>query len=117
MVYVISGAMCGVAASLFAYQIAAAHPQVGSAYLLDSIAAPVIGGVNMSGGQGSVLGAFGGGLLIAMLSNAMVIAGVNPFIEEAAKGAIILAYIIAVQPGSLVLLEYGAKQLRGTTEE
>lgn len=117
LVYVVSGGMCGVAAILFAYRIAAAHPQVGSAYLLDSIAAPVIGGVDLSGGHGSMLGAFGGGLLIAMLSNVMVIAGVNPFIEEAAKGAIILAYIIAVQPGRVAFLEVGEDRRAGSAEE
>ena len=61
---------------------------------MDIIAACVIGGVSLSGGQGSVVGVFLGAVTIAVISKSLSMVGIDPFWQQALKGGIILAAII-----------------------
>ncbi len=99
LVYVISGATAGIAAILYGAQFAAAAPIAGEGYELDAIAAVVVGGTSLFGGQGGVIGTFIGALIIGVLSNILNLTGVSPFAQPLAKGALIIVAVWIVGRG------------------
>jgi ribose transport system permease protein len=62
----------------------------GSGYEMDAIAAVIVGGTAMSGGRGSLVGAFVGMLIMGVMNNILNSVGVPTFLCEAIKGAIII---------------------------
>jgi ribose/xylose/arabinose/galactoside ABC-type transport system permease subunit len=99
LVYVISGATAGIAAILYGAQFASAAPIAGEGYELDAIAAVVVGGTSLFGGQGGVMGTFLGALIIGILSNILNLMGVSPFAQPLAKGALIIVAVWIVGRG------------------
>ncbi|MFM9107845.1 MAG: ABC transporter permease [Chloroflexota bacterium] len=99
LVYVISGATAGLAAILYGAQFASAAPIAGEGYELDAIAAVVVGGTSLFGGQGGVIGTFVGALIIGVLSNILNLTGVSPFAQPLAKGALIIVAVWIVGRG------------------
>lgn len=93
-IYGLCGLMVSIAALLYASQLAVAPPIAGEGYELDSIAAVVVGGVDMLGGEGGMFGTFLGAIIIGSLSNILNLTGVSPFIQKLAKGALIIAAVI-----------------------
>ena len=91
--YVIGGILVGCASIFLAARMGGGGPKVGVGYELDSITAIVIGGVDLAGGLGNIVSAFGGVLIIGVFSNLMNILKINPFIQIVLKG---LVLIIAV---------------------
>jgi ribose/xylose/arabinose/galactoside ABC-type transport system permease subunit len=85
--------MSGVAGIVYASQLAVAPPIAGEGYELDSIAAVVVGGADLFGGEGGMFGTFLGATIIGSLSNILNLTGVNPFIQKLAKGALIIAAV------------------------
>ena len=59
-----------------------------------ALAACVLGGIVMTGGKGSMLGALGGAILLQTLDNILTIAGVNPFMQDAIFGGVLLLAIV-----------------------
>lgn len=92
-VYMLGGALAGVAGLLLAARLDAADPKVGIGYELDSIAAVVIGGTSLSGGRGSILGTVFGCLIIGILNNGLVLLGVSPDWQLVVKGVVILVTV------------------------
>ena len=70
------------------------YASAGSGYEMDAIAAVVIGGTSMSGGRGSIVGTLLGTLIIAVMNNLLTLVGVDPFLREAFKGAIVVAAVL-----------------------
>ena len=99
LVYVLSGATAAIAAILYGAQFAAAPAIAGEGYELDAIAAVVVGGTSLFGGQGGVIGTFLGALIIGILSNILNLTGVSPFAQPLAKGALIIAAVWIVGRG------------------
>lgn len=99
VVYVISGATAAVGAILYCAQFAAAPAIAGEGYELDAIAAVVVGGSSLFGGQGGVIGTFLGALIIGILSNILNLTGVSPFAQPLAKGALIIMAVWIVGRG------------------
>ncbi|SHM94949.1 ABC transporter permease [Gracilibacillus kekensis] len=66
----------------------------GSMYELDAIAAVIIGGTRLTGGQGKIIGTVFGILILAILSNIMNLMNISPYIQGAVKGAIILVAVL-----------------------
>ena len=66
----------------------------GSGYELDAIAAVVVGGTAMSGGKGSILGTVLGVLIIGIMNNLLILLGVDSFLTNAFKGAIIIFAVL-----------------------
>lgn len=91
--YVISGLMAGLAGFVSTCDFQTASSETGSSYLLIAIAAVVIGGTPLSGGEGSILGTVVGALIISVLENGFVLLGVNTFMQLVAVGA---ATVLAV---------------------
>jgi ribose/xylose/arabinose/galactoside ABC-type transport system permease subunit len=99
VVYVISGATAAIGAILYCAQFAAAPAIAGEGYELDAIAAVVVGGTSLFGGQGGVIGTFLGALIIGILSNILNLTGVSPFAQPLAKGALIILAVWIVGRG------------------
>ena len=94
-VYMISGFVVAIAAvaqlsRLGGMDVASA----GSGYELDSIAAVVVGGTAMSGGRGSIVGTILGVLIIGLMNNLLILLGVDSFLTDAFKGAIVVAAVL-----------------------
>lgn len=92
--YVMCGALAGLAAIVLTSRLASAQPTAGQSYELDAIAAVILGGTSMSGGQGSILGTIVGAFIIGVLSNGLNMLNVSPFYQDVAKGMIILVAVL-----------------------
>ena len=92
-VYVISGLMSGLAGLVYASQLSIGTPIAGQGYELDAIAAVVVGGTSLFGGRGSVGGTFLGTLIIGVLANILNLTGVDPFVQQLFKGALIIVAV------------------------
>jgi len=105
-VYVLAGALSALAGVIVTARLDSAQPNAGLGYELDGIAAVVIGGTSLAGGQGSVWGTVLGCLIIGVLNNGLALLDVSPFWQQVIKGVVI---ILAV-----VLDRWGARQERLT---
>lgn len=94
-VYVVSGALAGLAGQVLAARTTSALPQAGVSYELDAIAAVVIGGTSLSkGGVGSVVGTLFGALIIGVINNGLDLMGVSSYYQQVIKGIIIVAAVL-----------------------
>lgn len=96
-VHLISGLLAAVAGLLVVARIQIGQPTIGSDWLIISFAAPVIGGAALQGGQFSVIGTVLGVIIIALITQALVLFGVDPFAVQIALGALIL-WAVAIGP-------------------
>lgn len=92
-IYSMSGAFCGVAGIVIASRVASAQPSVGPGYELDAIAAAVIGGASLSGGQGSILGTVIGAFIITVLTNGLRVMAVPQQWQMVITGLIIIGAV------------------------
>ena len=99
MVYMIGGAMAGVAGLLVTARLDSATPNAGLSYELDSIAAVVIGGTSLTGGRGTIMGTVLGCLIIGVLNNGLVLLEVSPFWRDVIKGMVILVAVAVDKMG------------------
>jgi putative xylitol transport system permease protein len=93
-VYVIAGALAGLAGMVLAARTGSALPQAGIAYELDAIAAVVIGGTSLAGGVGHVGGTLIGALLIGVVNNGLDLMGVQSYYQQVIKGVLIVAAVL-----------------------
>lgn len=94
MVYVLSGLLAGLAGVLWASRFEAAQTNTALGFELQTVAAPVIGGVNIFGGSGGVLGVVLGAFLLGIIQNALTLVRISPFWQLAAQGLLILVAVI-----------------------
>ncbi len=92
--YMISGFCCGVAAMILTSRLDSAVPTNAEGSELEAIAAVVIGGISMSGGEGSISGTLIGALIIGVIANGMNLLYVPQGAQRVVKGAIILIAVI-----------------------
>jgi ribose transport system permease protein len=93
-VYGISGMLSGLAAVLLTARLNSAQPIAGMMYELDAIAATVIGGTSLLGGEGTVVGTLIGALIMAVLRNGLNLLGVSSFIQQVVIGSVIIAAVL-----------------------
>ncbi len=91
--FVASGALAGLAGFLHAARFGTIDANAGLGTELNVVAAVVVGGVAIFGGSGSVYGAALGAVLLTTIRAALPVLGINPFWQDAAVGALILAAI------------------------
>ena len=95
MAYVVAGAGAGLAGAILTARLGAADPTLGADLLLTAIAATVMGGTKLAGGEGSMIGAAFGAVLIATLTAGLTSLNVQAFYQQVAVGsAIILALLV-----------------------
>ncbi len=90
IVYVISGLLAGVAAVLLVARVGAAEPAANTAFLLNSVAAVVLGGVSLFGGRATIIGPVIGALLLTALVNGLTLLGVSQFYQPLAVGIVVI---------------------------
>jgi ribose/xylose/arabinose/galactoside ABC-type transport system permease subunit len=90
LLYTLSGLLAGLAGLLFAARINSAEPTAGLSYELTAITATIIGGTNMNGGRGSIVGTIIGALIMGVLQNGLNLLAVRPFYQQIAIGAVLV---------------------------
>jgi len=99
--FVIMGALAGLAGALLASRLNTAVVLAGNGVELKVITAVVLGGASLSGGSGTILGAFLGVLLMSLLQNSMIIANISPFWQLIVVGVVLLVSVGLDQFGRL----------------
>ena len=89
-VYAIGGTLTGLAGMIEASRLMTGQPTAGQGYELQAIAAVVIGGGSLRGGEGSVLGTLVGAFIMGLLSNGSDLLGISPYLQQAIIGAVII---------------------------
>jgi ribose transport system permease protein len=95
--YLMSGALSGIGGILALSWLGSGQPSMGQDWLMSAVAATIIGGTNLTGGMGSILGTITGILIIGLLDNGLTMMNVSPYWRGAVTGIIlILAVLINV---------------------
>lgn len=94
MVYGIAGLLSGLAAILLTARLNSAQPIAGMSYELDAIAATVIGGTSLLGGEGTVSGTLIGALIMAVLRNGLNLLSVSSFFQQVVIGSVIILAVL-----------------------
>jgi ribose transport system permease protein len=95
IVYVVCGLICGVAGVVIGARLNSAQPALGQGYELDAIAAAVIGGTSLSGGEGTILGTVIGAFVMSVLSNGLRILSVPQEWQTVVTGVIVIFAVYA----------------------
>jgi ribose transport system permease protein len=88
--YTVLGALSGLAGSIESARLVTGQPTAGEGYELRVIAAVVIGGGSLSGGQGTVIGTIIGALIMGVLANGANLLGISSFAQQVVIGAVIV---------------------------
>ncbi|MCC7235139.1 MAG: ABC transporter permease [Bryobacterales bacterium] len=94
-VYTIGGALTGLAGMIEASRLMTGQPTAGQGYELQAIAAVVIGGGSLRGGEGTVIGTLVGAFIMGLLANGSDLLGISPYLQQAIIGAVII-FAVAV---------------------
>ncbi|MEI2730460.1 MAG: ABC transporter permease [Dermatophilaceae bacterium] len=89
-VYVISGCLAGIASILLVARVGASEPAANTSFLLNSVAAVVLGGVSLFGGRATILGPIIGALLLTALVNGLTLLGVSQFYQPLSVGVVVV---------------------------
>ncbi len=85
-----SGLLAAAAGMMLVARLQLGHPTIGDDWLISSFAAPVIGGAILAGGHVSVPGTFFGVVIIAIITQALVVFAIDPFVVQIVLGGLIL---------------------------
>ena len=91
--YVVCSLLAVVAGIYLAARVAAGDPTMGAAFSLESVTAVALGGVQLTGGVGSVVGVITGALSLGLITNGINLFGVSPFLRGAVTGALLLVAV------------------------
>lgn len=94
LIYGICGGLAGLAAILLTARLNSAQPIAGMMYELDAIAATVIGGTSLMGGEGNVFGTLVGALIIGVLRNGLTLLNISSFAQQIIIGLVIIVAVL-----------------------
>ncbi len=109
-IYALCGMLSGLAAVLLTARLNSAQPIAGLMYELDAIAAVVIGGTSLLGGEGTISGTLIGVLIMGILRNGLNLVGVSSFTQQVVIGSVIILAVLidmAVRKDRTILLAKG----------
>ena len=89
-VYAVGGLLTGLAGMIEASRLMTGQPTAGTGYELQAIAAVVIGGGSLWGGEGSVVGTLIGAFIMGLLSNGSDLLGISNYVQQVVIGAVII---------------------------
>ena len=92
--YGISGLCCALAGIILTGRINSAHPYAGQGYELNAIAAVVIGGASLRGGEGTIFGTIIGALIIGVIGNGLNLLQINAFWQQVTIGIVIIVAVV-----------------------
>jgi ribose transport system permease protein len=92
--YATSGFMAATTGILLASRLGQGTPTVGSAYELWAIAAAVIGGTSLLGGEGTILGAILGAAIVGTMQNGMVLLNVSSYLQDVVLGTVLVVAVV-----------------------
>jgi ribose transport system permease protein len=92
-VLLISATVASIAGMLYAGRLQSGRFQWGSGDELSAIAAVILGGTSLFGGQGTVVGTLFGALLIGLINNGLILAGLDSSQQQVVRGMIIIAAV------------------------
>lgn len=110
-VYTIAGFFSGLASVVLISRLTSAQSNMGSGFELDAIAAVVIGGTSLSGGEGSVLGSLIGAALMGIIKNALILLGVNVYWQSVVIGLVIVL-AVSIDAFRKRQIEFSIKKFR-----
>jgi len=94
LVYSLAGLLSALAAILLTARLNSAQPIAGMNYELDAIAATVIGGTSLLGGEGQIFGTLIGAFIMGVLRNGLNLLGVSSFVQQTVIGAVIIVAVL-----------------------
>jgi len=100
--FMIVGSLSALAGMLMVARLGSSQPSIGEAWVLNSIASSVIGGVALTGGIGHPAGALLGAAVIGIINNIIVLFGVSPYWQTAVSGIIVVG-AISIDPISKLI--------------
>lgn len=89
-VYAVAGILAGLGAILLVARVGSAEPAANTSFLLNSVAAVVLGGVSLFGGRATILGPVIGALLLTALVNGLTLLGVSQYYQPLAVGIVVV---------------------------
>jgi inositol transport system permease protein len=94
IVFIINGVLVGIAGILFMSRVNAGLPNGAIGYEMEGLTAAIVGGTSFSGGVGTTMGTLAGAFIIGCLNNIMNLIGVDSYIQQIVKAAIIALAVI-----------------------
>lgn len=91
--YMLSGMCIGIASVVYLARLGAAQPTAGQSYEMEAVAATVIGGTSVAGGEGGIVGSLIGAVIIAIIRNGLVLLGVGSYWTQIVVGLIIIGAV------------------------
>lgn len=91
VVYSLTGLLCGIAGIIMAGRLNSGNPNAGLSMDMDTIAAAIVGGTSLSGGDGTIIGTLLGALLLGVIRNSLVLLKVNMYWQTVVIGVVIIA--------------------------
>lgn len=110
--YMIGGLMAGLASWMLLGRLEVSTPTLGQGMTLETVASAVIGGVALSGGSGSIMGAFSGVLLLSVVDTGLNMMEVDPFWITGIRGLIILVALLIEAQKSRIRLGVLASSIK-----
>lgn len=103
--FTLTGLLCGLSGVILLSRLNSASGTYGIDTNLDVISGVLLGGTRLSGGEGSIFRAFQGVLLLGVLSNAMIILNITPYLQQVIKG-IMLIVVVSIDSYQAKAAEY-----------
>ena len=98
IVFIASSVIAGITGVLLGAYVNGSFQSMGDAYQMKAIAATLVGGTIVSGGKSSVLGTFGGAIMLTLLGTMITITGLSSGWQKLIEGAVIILILIAADP-------------------
>jgi len=94
LVYILCGSLVGLAAVIQTSRLGSANPTIGAGFELYAIAAAIIGGTSLMGGEGTIMGTLIGALIIGVLNNGLTLMNIPDEIKQIIIGLVIIAAVL-----------------------
>ncbi|WCK56293.1 ribose ABC transporter permease [Aneurinibacillus sp. Ricciae_BoGa-3] len=88
--FILSGIFTSIASLIYTARLSSAQPTAGTGLELDAIAAVILGGTSLAGGQGGVFGTLIGAFIMGILDNILNLMNINPYYQGIVKGVVII---------------------------